>query len=108
MGDPSIEGLRLALLDGALSVRRCDEDVEDPNKHSSLILESIEVFQARYMGRSKSFSIGFNPWFNAIIGGRGTGKSSAVEFLRIALRRKDELHGDVLRAEFQAIFSNLH
>ena len=101
MGSPSIEGLRLALLDGALSVRRCDEDVEDPNKHSSLILESIEVSQARYMGRSKSFSIGFNPWFNAIIGGRGTGKSSAVEFLRIALRRKNELHGDVLQAEFK-------
>ncbi len=101
MGSPCIEGLRLALLDGALSVRRCDENVEDPNKHSSLILESIEVFQARYMGRSKSFSISFNPWFNAIIGGRGTGKSSAVEFLRIALRRKDELHGDVLQAEFE-------
>ena len=101
MGSPCIEGLRLALLDGALSVRRSDENVEDPNKHSPLILESIEVSQARYMGRRESFFIGFNPWFNAIIGGRGTGKSSAVEFLRIALRRNDELRGDALRAEFE-------
>ena len=101
MGLPCIEGLRLALLDGALSVHRCDDYVDDPNKHSTLILESIEVSQARYMGRCKSFSIGFNPWFNAIIGGRGTGKSTAIEFLRIALRRKDELHDDVLQAEFK-------
>ena len=101
MGSPCIEGLRLALLDGALSVRRCDENFEDPNKHSSLVIEAIEVSQARYMGRGRSFSIGFNPWFNAVIGGRGTGKSSAVEFLRIALRRKDELHEDVLQAEFK-------
>ena len=50
------------------------------------------------MGRSRSFTIGFNPWFNAIIGGRGTGKSTAVEFLRIALRRRDELP-DTLQAE---------
>ena len=91
MGSPSMEGLRLALLDGELSIRRSDQGTDDPNEHAPLVLDSIEVSQARYMGRSQVFTIGFNPWFNAIIGGRGTGKSTAVEFLRIALRRKDEL-----------------
>ncbi|HED14670.1 MAG TPA: hypothetical protein ENI62_13630 [Gammaproteobacteria bacterium] len=43
---------------------------------------------------------GFNPWLNAIIGGRGTGKSTVVEFLRIALRREEELPDD-LKAEFE-------
>ncbi len=100
MGLPCIEGLRLALLDGELSVRRNDEYSEDPNKHSSLTLESIEVCQGRYMGRSRPFTISFNPWFNAIIGGRGTGKSTSVEFLRIALRRISELPGS-LRVEFE-------
>ena len=100
MGSPSVEGLRLALLDGELSVRRSDQDTDDPNEHAPLVLDSIEVSQARYMGRSQVFTIGFNPWFNAIIGGRGTGKSTVVEFLRTALRRKDELP-ETLQPEFE-------
>ena len=100
MGSPSIEGLRLALLDGALSVRRSDQYTDDPNEHAPLALDSIEVSQACYMGRDQSFTIGFNPWLNAVIGGRGTGKSTLVEFLRIALRRKDELPED-LKPEFE-------
>jgi hypothetical protein len=100
MGDPSIEGLRLALLDGSLSVRRSDQETGDPNDHAPLTLESIEVTQARYLGRSRVFNVGLNPWLNTIIGGRGTGKSTSIEFLRIALRRQDELP-DELKPEFE-------
>ena len=100
MGSPSVEGLRLALLDGELSVRRPDQDTDDPNEHAPLVLDSIEVSQARYMGCSQVFTIGFNPWFNAIIGGRGTGKSTVVEFLRTALRREAELP-ETLQSEFE-------
>jgi len=91
MGTPSLEGLRLALLDGPLSVRRLDQESEDPSRHAALVIEAIEVSQARYMGRSGIFKVELNPWLNAIIGGRGTGKSTLVEFLRIALRRDGEL-----------------
>lgn len=91
MGAPSLEGLRLALLDGSLSVRRSDAESGDPNQHGPLLLESIEVTRARYMGRAGSFTLRLNPWLNTIVGGRGTGKSSLVEFLRLALRRQDEL-----------------
>jgi len=100
MGEPSIEGLRLALLDGNLSLRRSDQEVNNPNHHTTLALESIEVNQARYLGRSRVFKLGFNPWLNAIIGGRGTGKSTLIEFLRIALRRQDEMP-DELKTEFE-------
>ncbi|MCG7853743.1 MAG: hypothetical protein MIO92_14585, partial [Methanosarcinaceae archaeon] len=100
MGSPSIEGLRLALLDGSLSVRRSDQETGNPNEHAPLVLESIEISQARYLGRSRPFVIGLNPWLNAIIGGRGTGKSTVVEFLRIALRREDDLPDD-LKPEFE-------
>lgn len=100
MGAPSIEGLRLALLDGSLSVRRSDQEAGDPNDHAPLALESIEISQARYLGRSQKFAVGLNPWLNAVIGGRGTGKSTVVEFLRIALRREDELPDD-LKPEFE-------
>jgi energy-coupling factor transporter ATP-binding protein EcfA2 len=91
MGSPGIEGLRLALLDGALSVLRSDRVSENPNDHSERVIESIEISQARYMGRSNAYKMSLNPWMNAIIGGRGTGKSTLVEFLRMALRREDEL-----------------
>lgn len=100
MGIPSIEGLRLALLDGALSLRRSDQEAGNPNEHAPLIIESIEISRARYLGRSRVFNIGLNPWLNAIIGGRGTGKSTGIEFLRIALRRQDELP-DELKLEFE-------
>ena len=91
MGSPSIEGLRLALLDGPLSVRRSDEESGNPNEHGPLVLESIRVADAHYMGQAAPFSLRLNPWLNAIIGGRGTGKSTAVEFARLALRRNHEL-----------------
>ena len=100
MGSPTIEGLRLALLDGRLSIRRSDEDAGNPNEHAGSILESIQVCAARYMGRADPFTISFNPWLNAIVGGRGTGKSTVVEFLRLALRRVDELPEE-LKSDFE-------
>jgi len=100
MGSPSLEGLRLALLDGPLSVRRSDQETGDPNQHAPLVVESLEVSNARYMGRAQAFTLCLNPWLNTIVGGRGTGKSTLVEFLRLALRRVDELPED-LRPEFE-------
>jgi energy-coupling factor transporter ATP-binding protein EcfA2 len=91
MARPNLEGLRLALLDGILSVYRWDERVGDPNAHAPLLIESIKVWKAQYMGHSGTFEVDFNPWLNAVIGGRGTGKSTLLEFLRIALRREGEI-----------------
>jgi len=104
MGKPCLEGLKLALLDGPLSVRRSDQSNEDPNAHASCVIESIEVSKARYMGREPAFMVPLNPWLNAIIGGRGTGKSTLVEFLRIALRRKSELP-EALEDDFRKYMS---
>jgi energy-coupling factor transporter ATP-binding protein EcfA2 len=100
MGSPSIEGLRLALLDGPLSILRSDQAERDPNEHAPLVLEAVEVTSARYMGRARPFMLTLNPWLNAIVGGRGTGKSTLVEFMRLALRREGELPDD-LKPEFE-------
>lgn len=100
MSSPNIEGLRLALLDGPLSVRRSDQRTTDPNGHAPLLLESIEIASARYMGRPDPFTIRLNPWLTTIVGGRGTGKSSLVEFLRLAMRRGNEIPDD-LQSEFE-------
>lgn len=100
MGNPNIDGLRLALLDGPLSVRRSDQFGTDQNTPPELYIESVEVEQARYMGRNGAFEVRLNPWLNAIIGGRGTGKSTLVEFLRLAFRREAELP-KALKDDFQ-------
>ena len=94
MTKPDAGGLRLALLDGDDSVRpMAAGDVVDPNRHAAAAIESISVHNAKYLGRSEPLTIRFNPWFNTIIGGRGTGKSTIVDFSRTALRRDGELDG---------------
>jgi energy-coupling factor transporter ATP-binding protein EcfA2 len=97
MGAPSIEGLRLAMLDGALSVIRSDGTQTDPNAHAEMVIESVEIEKAKFMGRPSAFNLLLNPWMNALIGGRGTGKSTLVEFIRIAMRREEELPNDLKR-----------
>lgn len=106
MGEPSLEGLRLALLDNApLSIRRCDQYADNPNIYASLFIEELHIEEARYCGHGEPLVIGFNPWLNAIIGGRGSGKSTLVEFMRIALQREDELPESLVKAfgEFNQI-----
>jgi energy-coupling factor transporter ATP-binding protein EcfA2 len=103
MGTPCLEGLQLALLDGSLSVRRSDREPGDPNEHAPLAIEALEISEARYMGHKPPFTLNFNPWLNAIIGGRGTGKSTLVEFLRLVLRRDEELP-QTLQGDFSKYF----
>lgn len=103
MESPSFEGLRLALMDQntADSIRRSDVTSGDPNlERASSYIELIRVSEAQYLGRSTPLEVPFNPWLSTIIGGRGTGKSTLVEFLRIALGRVDELP-DELKNEFE-------
>lgn len=94
MARPSLEGLRLALLDGQeVSVRRSDESSGfAPFNTPEHFIESIEIRDARYMGRGRQpAKLPLNPYFNALIGGRGTGKSTIVHALRLAYRREKEL-----------------
>jgi energy-coupling factor transporter ATP-binding protein EcfA2 len=101
MGTPSLEGLRLALLDGApLSIQRSDEADGEPNRHAAVVLDDITIRTARYAGRGNPLVVEFSPWLTTIIGGRGSGKSTVLEMLRLALRRADEMPAD-LREQFE-------
>lgn len=94
MANPSLEGLRLALLDGQeISVRRYDESNGfvpfDTPEH---FIKSIEIHNARFMGRGNTQTLlPLSPYFNALIGGRGTGKSTIVHALRLTYQRETEL-----------------
>ena len=93
MANPSLEGLGLALLDGqGFSIRRSDEPESfAPFSPPAHCIEAIEVKDARYMGRGNSTRLEFSPWLNALVGGRGTGKSTVIHALRLASRRGQEL-----------------
>ena len=92
MTTPSLEGLRLALLDGDESLRPVRrEDPGKPNTHAERAIEKITVFDTKHIGRESPTDVRFNPWLNAIIGGRGTGKSTLLDLFRKALRRDSEL-----------------
>ena len=94
MTKPNLEGLRLALLDGGASLKPARRgDVANPNSHANQVIESITIHEGKLIGRDTPTSVCFNPWLNAIIGGRGTGKSTLVDFCRIVLRRDGELDG---------------
>jgi len=109
MGCPSIEGLRMALLDGdEVSVWHSGDPKVPfhPNRTPDSYIEEINIQGTRLMGLKSPEIIKFNPWMNSVIGGRGTGKSSIVHFLRRILDQDDELgpsskeNGNLLRKVF--------
>ena len=96
MTEPDLEGLRLALLDGEASLEPARRgDTANPNSHASQTIESITIYDGKFIGRNKPMEVSFSPWLNTIIGGRGTGKSTLVDFCRQTLRREDELDATV-------------
>ncbi len=98
MGTPTLEGLRLALLDGSpLSVLRSAAPTDNPNERiADHRICGITVTEAQYTGRGSAFQASLSPWLTAIIGGRGTGKSTVIELLRLALRRESDVPGGLL------------
>lgn len=96
MTNPNLEGLRLALLDGEASLLPARSgDGATPNSYATQMIEGITIHEAKLIGRNIATEVRFNPWLNAIIGGRGTGKSTLVDFCRKVLRRDGELDGAV-------------
>lgn len=91
MAEPSIEGLRLALLDPESSLLRpTGNNAATPPAPPMHRIVSLSVSQL-YLRRKAPLEAQFSPWFNSIIGGRGSGKSTLLETIRLALARDLEL-----------------
>jgi ABC-type lipoprotein export system ATPase subunit/histidinol phosphatase-like PHP family hydrolase len=90
MSTPSIEGLKLALLDPESAVRRSDQCANYPQQLGHPKIKSITVEKLR-LRQKDPLTIHFNPSYNALIGGRGSGKSTILECLRLGLARENEL-----------------
>lgn len=105
MDKPSIDGLKLALIDGPVSVNR--DMLIDPNRHAPFFLEELNIFNAKHIGRSSPRKFHFSPFLNAIIGGRGSGKSTLLEFMRLALDRINEIPDSLQKETRQYVDVNV-
>ena len=85
-----LDGVRLALTDPDESVRRCRSGYDDLNATSHGHINRVQVVR-----RDVAKEYRFGPWMNCLIGGRGVGKSTLIELLRLALGRSHELEGSV-------------
>ncbi|GAD78626.1 TrlF family AAA-like ATPase [Vibrio ezurae] len=101
MSQLSIDGLKLALHDNDFCV---DNSVDNPNATPDLFLKSLNISQMRHCGRIPGNPAAFelHPLFNAVIGGRGSGKSTFIESVRLALGRENEV------AELEQIQEEVH
>lgn len=86
MEAPNLSGLKLALSDGAESVKPAEFGAEDRNNFAHTVIDRVFV---RKGGLEATYD--FGPWMNTIIGGRGVGKSTIVELVRLAMGRFPDL-----------------
>lgn len=85
---PNLEALRLALHDGEDGVIRGDSGIDKPNDtHDRFFINSIEISHGAKAGRRNPLKVSFSPWLNTVIGGRGSGKSSLIEYMRLPLSK---------------------
>lgn len=88
MSSPDFDGLRHALLDPENCVLLDDNPPEEPASHlCSLTFRTRLCRPADQMGASVEFS----PFYNAVIGSRGSGKSTLIESIRLAMRKTEGL-----------------
>ncbi|HIF9272905.1 TPA: anti-phage protein Ppl [Photobacterium damselae] len=88
MSELNFAGVRNALLDHENCVLADGEPPKEPrHKISKLEIKS----KLCHDEQNSPVSIRFNPFYNAIVGSRGSGKSTLIESIRLALRRDTDL-----------------
>lgn len=90
MRTPTLEGFKLALIDQWNSVQIMRDNIGDLTISTHPWIRSVTINDTEYISSQDAF-ITFNPGLNTIIGGRGTGKSSTLEFIRLCSGRIDEI-----------------
>ena len=84
MTEPSLEGVRLALLDPESRLRSMKDG---PPAEGYPTIESIQIQHAKHVADSL---FAFSTGLSTLIGGRGSGKSTIIEFARWGLDRNRE------------------
>lgn len=97
MSEPSIESLRQAFLDHESRIRY------GPRPEESYTYSKINNIQVRGASFLADESIAFSPNLNTLIGGRGTGKSTIIEYLRLGLDQERMIRGEEPRRNLERL-----
>ncbi|QIH75191.1 AAA family ATPase [Macrococcoides canis] len=81
----NINGLRQAFHESEL---RISHSTDNPNNVTFPYIESIEIKNVEFLSDQ---IINLSPNFNCFIGGRGTGKSTLIEYIRLCINYKNTL-----------------
>jgi hypothetical protein len=81
MSDPSVEALRQAFLDHESRIRLQPGRPSEDERHPRLL--SVSVTGAAFL---EDQTVSFSSNLNCVIGGRGSGKSSLLEYLRFCIQ----------------------
>ena len=89
MSEPSIEALRQAFLDHESRIRFGCERPEEGYTYPKIV--DVTVEGASFLADQEHR---FSPNLTALIGGRGSGKSTLIEYLRLTLGQEDAITGE--------------
>lgn len=93
MSKPSIESLRQAFLDPVSRIKLPENVTTDKNPSvlsNYPYIKSIKIQGAEFLDNQE---IHFSPSKNSLIGGRGSGKSTVLEYLRLSLGKENKEQG---------------
>ena len=90
--NPDLEGIRQAFMFSDRTAN-CFEYEKIPYTKPDLWIKSIAIQNTTITKKDNVFKIEFNPSLTTIIGGRGSGKSSVLRFLRGVFDRNADING---------------
>ncbi|CCN40177.1 putative PHP N-terminal domain protein [Vibrio nigripulchritudo FTn2] len=98
MVSPSFSGIKVALTDPEHCIIRDAEPPRSPaNKLTKLTLKTRMC-----LGKDDApISVELSPWYTAIVGSRGSGKSTIIEAIRLASRRDTRINEPKLPIEIE-------
>jgi len=90
---PTLEGLRQAFLLPEFRIKNEFQSPNTPYNTPDIWIKSISISKTIITNGSTPLKLDFNPQLNTIIGGRGSGKSSVLRFIRGVFNRTIDLEG---------------
>ncbi len=92
---PTLESLRQAFLLPNLRVRNCFDCLEVPYSSPEVWIRHIAIHDTEVTSDTEPLLVEFSPQLNTIIGGRGSGKSGILRFIRGLLNKTSDLVDDI-------------
>ena len=104
--NPTLESIRQAFLMPDRT-KHSFESIYSPYKTPNLWIRKIKISNTSLTKKDESFEVEFSPQLTTIIGGRGSGKSSILQFLRGVFSKEKDLEGlDDVKTEYKRFFRN--